>query len=319
MKAIRVREFGGSEVLELEELPVPEPAAGEVRVCVKAIGVNPVETYLRSGSNPALPRPYTPGTDAAGEVESIGEAVTGLAVGDRVYTSAALTGTYAEQVVCRAEDVHLLPDCLTFQQGAGINIPYATAWRALVQRAQARAGETVLIHGATGGVGLAATQLTKTLGLVAIGTGGTERGRQLVLENGAARCLDHTREGYLEELAAMTDGRGPDVILEMLSDVNLARDAGIIAQRGRIIVIGCRGRIEINPRDLMIREADVRGVLLFNAPREEIRAIHDGLSEGLNAGTLRPVIGRTFSLSEAAEAHRAVLAPGAFGKIVLLP
>jgi NADPH2:quinone reductase len=319
MKAIRVHEFGGPQALVLEEVPEPEPAAGQVRVGVKAIGVNPVETYLRSGSNPALPRPYTPGTDAAGVVERLGEDVSGFAPGDRVYTSGALTGTYAEQVVCRSADVHALPDHLTFEQGAGINIPYATAWRALVQRAGVQKGETVLIHGATGGVGIAASQLARTLGLVAIGTGGTERGRQLALENGITHCLDHTQEGYLRELEALTGGRGPDVILEMLSNVNLGRDAEIIAPRGRIIIIGCRGRIEINPRDLMIREADMRGVMLFNATADEVRGIHDGLRDGLNTGTLQPVIGRTFELSEAAEAHRAVLAPGAFGKIVLLP
>ncbi len=162
MKAIRVHEFGPPEVMRLEEVPDLEPSPRQVAVQVKAAGVNPVDTYIRSGMyaiKPALP--YTPGTDAAGIVKSIGEHVTNVAVGSRIYVSGTLTGAYAEQTLCEESQVHLLPQQLSFSQGAAVNVPYAAAYRALFQRAHANPGETVLIHGATGGVGIAAVQLAR--------------------------------------------------------------------------------------------------------------------------------------------------------------
>jgi NADPH2:quinone reductase len=317
MKAIRVHEFGGPEVLKVEDIPLPVPEPGQVLVRAKVVGVNPVETYVRSGSNPTQPLPYTPGTDAAGVIEAVGDGVEEWRCGQRVYTSATLTGAYAEAVACRADDVHELPDTISFEAGAAVNIPYATAYRALVQRGKAQADETVLIHGASGGVGIAAVQLARSLGLNVIGTAGTEKGRQLVVEEGAHHCLDHHAPDYLAQLPALTANRGPDIILEMLSNVNLANDATLIASRGRIIVIGCRGKIEINPRDLMVRDADIRGLILFNATRDERRAIHAAIHAGLENRSLRPIVGRAFPLAETAAAHVAVLEPGAFGKIVL--
>jgi len=319
MNAIRVHEFGGPEVLRLEELPVPSPGPGEILLKVEAIGVNPVETYQRAGSNPALKLPWTPGTDAAGMVEAMGPGVEGWQHGDRAYTSATISGAYAGWTLATAATTHPLPHGLTTEQGAALGIPYATAWRALVQRAAAQPGETVLVHGASGGVGLAAVQIARTLGLRVIGTAGTPRGADLVRAHGADHVLDHTQAGYLEELPALTGGAGPTLVLEMLANVNLAHDARLIAKRGRIIVIGCRGPVEINPRDLMIREADVRGLLLFNCTAEESAAIQDGLAPGLASGALRPVIARTFPLAEAAAAHAAIMQPGAAGKIILTP
>jgi NADPH:quinone reductase len=319
MKAIRVHEFGGPEVLRMEELPVPSPGPGEILLKVEAIGVNPVETYQRSGSNPALALPWTPGSDTAGIVDDVGPGVEGWEPGDRAYTSATVSGAYAMWTVAPAASTHRLPDQLSPEQGAAIGIPYATAWRALVQRAAARSGESVLVHGASGGVGLAAVQIARSLGLRVIGTAGTPQGAELVRAQGADHVLDHTSAGYLDALPGLTDGAGPAIILEMLANVNLAHDARAIAKRGRIIVIGCRGPIEINPRDLMAREADVRGLLLFNSTPDELAAIHSGLAEGLSSGALTPVVNRAFPLADAARAHAAVLKPGASGKIVLLP
>jgi len=317
--AIRVHAFGGPEVLSLEEVPAPEPGPGEILLEVEAIGVNPVDTYQRSGSNPALPLPWTPGTDAAGVVRAFGPGVTGWNIGDRAYTSSTRTGAYATQTVAPAAAVHPLPATLTTEQGAALGIPYTTAWRALVQRAQARPGESVLVHGASGGVGLAAVQIARSLDLHVIGTAGSPRGAELVRSHGAHHVLDHTRPDYLQEIPALTQGRGPSIILEMLANVNLAHDARLIAPRGRIIIIGCRGPVEFNPRDLMLREADVLGLLLFNATPAELAAAHTSLAPALASGTLRPVVGRRFPLAEAAAAHLAVLQPGAAGKIVLIP
>ena len=319
MKSIRVHQFGDPGVLKLEELPTPSVGAGQVLVKVQAIGVNPVETYQRSGSNLAIHLPWTPGMDAAGLVEAAGAGVTELQRGDRVYTSDTVTGSYAEFALCDQSSVHRLPANLSFQQGAAINIPYATAYRALHHRARALVGEVVLIHGASGGVGIAATQMARAAGLTVIGTGGTDAGRKLVVEQGAHHVVDHRDSGYLEQILQLTEGRGVDIILEMLANVNLGKDLTVLAKHGRVIVIGSRGNVEITPRELMKRDADIRAMTLFNASASELASIHAAMGAGLENGTLRPVVGREMRLADAAKAHVAVLEPGAYGKIVLLP
>ena len=320
MKAIRVQEFGGPEVLKLEDVDDPAPAAGQVLVRVGAAGVNPVDTYIRTGTHAVKPKlPYTPGLDAAGTVEAVGEGVKRVRTGDRVYTAGSLTGTYAELALCDETQVHALPERVSFSEGAGVFTPYATAYRALFQRAEGRPGETVFVHGASGGVGTAALQLANAAGFKVIGTAGTEEGRRHASEQGAHHVLDHHSEGYLEELSSLTDGRGPDVILEMLANVNLNRDLGVVAKGGRVVVIGSRGPVEINPRLAMTRDAAVFGMTLFNMTPQELASAHAAIGAGLRSGTLRPVVGREFPLAEAARAHEEVLKPGALGKIVLKP
>lgn len=320
MRAIRVREFGPPSVLRLEEVAEPAAGPGEVLVRVRAAGVNPVETYIRSGAYGIRPElPYTPGTDGAGEVLAVGEGVTRVRPGDRVYVAGSRTGTYAEQVVCAESQVHPLPAEVSFAQGAGVNIPYATAYRALFGRAHATPGETVLVHGASGGVGLAAVQIAAAAGLTTIGTAGTEAGLALVREQGARLVLDHREQGYLERVREYTGGRGVDVILEMLANVNLGRDLGVLAPGGRVVVIGSRGPVEINPRDAMARDAAILGMVLFNTPPAELAGIHAALAAGLANGTLRPVVRCELPLREAPRAHELIMEPGALGKIVLVP
>lgn len=319
MQAIRVHQFGDPEVMQVEEVPTPSPGPGQVLVRVHASGVNPVDTYIRSGSYGPVAMPYTPGKDAAGTVETIGEGVTWVKVGDRVYSAGTISGAYAAMALCAETQVHPLPAHVTFAQGAAVGVPYATAYRALFQRAQAQPAETVLVHGASGGVGIASVQLARAAGLRVIGTAGTERGKQLVLDHGAHHVLDHKQPGYLKQLTALTDGRGVDVVLEMLANVNLANDLTVLAKGGRIVVIGCRGSIEINPRDAMSRDATILGMLVMNASAAETTQIHAALVSGLENTTLRPVVGRELPLAEAAQAHRAVMVPGAYGKIVLVP
>jgi NADPH2:quinone reductase len=320
MKAIRVREFGGPEVMKLEALPNLTPGPGQVVVSVKAVGVNPVDTYIRSGAYAVKPPlPYTPGMDAAGTVEAVGEGVESVEVGERVYVGGTLSGAYAEQALCDAAQVHHLPPRVTFAQGAGVNVPYATAHRALYHRAHGQPGETVLVHGASGGVGIAAVQMARAGGFTVIGTAGTEKGQELVREQGAHHVVDHRREGYAEEIMTLTKGRGVDVILEMLANVNLAKDLTLLALRGRVVVIGNRGSIEINPRATMQRDLSILGLTLMNATKEELVGIHAALVAGLESGALNPVVGRQMSLAEAPLAHRAVMEPGAYGKIILIP
>jgi NADPH2:quinone reductase len=320
MRAIRVGAFGGPEELKLEEVPTPIPAAGQVLVHVRAAGVNPYDTNMRAGTyaiKPALP--YTPGSDAAGVVESVGPGVTKVKPGDRVYTAKTVTGAYAEYALALEEQVELLPEQISFAQGAGVWVPYGTAYHALIQTAQARAGETLLVHGASGGVGTAAVQLARAIGLTVYGTAGTEKGLELVKREGAHHVFNHTQAGYEEEILKSTSGRGVDIIVEMLANVNLPKDLKLLALNGRVIVIGNRGETTINPRDLMLRRASVRAFTLWAVTPEETKEIHAGLSAGLSNGTLRPVVGKEIPLAEAARAHKEILEPGAAGKIVLIP
>jgi len=320
MKAILVHGFGGPEVFRLEEVPKPQPGPGQVLVRMQAIGVNPVETYIRAGTyayKPALP--YTPGNDGAGVIEQVGADVKEFKAGDRVYTAGSISGTYAEFALCKTEQVHQLPANVSFAQGSAIGTPYATAYRGLFQRADAKPGETVLVHGASGGVGTAAVQLARARGLRVFGTAGSDEGRKLAREQGAHEVFDHRAPDQFEQIMEATGRRGVDVIVELLANVNLGKDLTILANGGRIAIIGSRGRVEINPRDAMQRDADLRGLVMPNTPPAELASIHAALVAGLENGTLRPVIGKEFPLAEAAQAHRAVMEPGAVGKIVLLP
>jgi len=322
MKAIRVTAHGGPEVLKLEEVPKPSPAADQVLIRIQAVGVNPVDTYIRAGAYSISNLPYTPGFDAAGVVEALGPAGPGVSrfkAADRVYTSATVSGSYAEYALCNVHTVHPLPGNVSFAQGAALGIPYATAYRALFQKAHAQPGETVLVHGASGGVGTAAVQWARAAGLTVIGTSGSPEGQKLVKENGAHHVLNHRSENYTQELMQLTSNRGVDVILEMLANVNLGKDLSLLAKLGRVVVIGSRGKVEIMPRDTMSRDASIIGMTLFNAPAAELQSIHAAIYAALENETLRPVIGKELPLSEAAQAHVAVLEPGAYGKIVLVP
>jgi NADPH:quinone reductase len=318
MKAIRVHEFGGPEVLMLEDTPKPEPAPGQVLVNVKAIGVNPADTYIRSGVYPLKPNlPYTPGGDAGGVVEAVGPNVTRFKSGDRVYTHGTLTGCYSEFTLCKESRVQPLSAKASFAQGAAMGT-YETAYRALFQKARAIAGETLLVRGATGGVGIAAVQIARGLGMKIIGTGGTDKGRMLVAEQGAHHVIDHHAPDFMDKVMAATSGRGADVILEMLANVNLGSDLKLLAMNGCVVVIGSRGPVEINPRDAMSREGCIICMTRFNTPDQDLAHTHAGLVAGLETGILRPVIGREFPLAEAATAHTAVMEPGAYGKMVLV-
>ena len=319
MKAIRVHQFGGPEVLKLDEIPTPKPAAGQVLVRVHAAGVNPYDTYMRAGTYPVKPPlPYTPGSDAAGSIEAVGEGVKNVKAGDRVYTAKTVSGAYAEYALALEGQVHPLPQKISFAQGSGVWVPYGTAYHALHHSAEARAGETVLIHGASGGVGSAAAQMARAMGLTVLGTAGTSKGLELAKREGAHQVFDHSKAGYHEEILKATGGRGADIVLEMLANVNLAHDLKLLATRGRVIVIGNRGEITINPRELMARRASIRAFTLWGITPEEEKEIHAGLIAGLEDGTLRPVVGKELPLAEAPRAHKEILEPGAHGKIALI-
>lgn len=319
MKAVVVREFGEPEQMRLEETNDPELSTDQILVRIMAVGVNPVDTYIRAGNYARKPLlPYTPGSDAAGIIEKVGDKILSVKAGDRVYVAGTSSGTYAEFCLCDETQVFPLPENVSFEQGAGVFVPYATAYRALFQKAHVKEGESVLIHGASGGVGVAAVQLARSAHLKIIGTGGSEAGRNLVMEAGADYVFDHTAENYLDKILEITDGQGVNVILEMLANVNLQRDFDVLAMFGRIVVVGNRGSLEFNPRAAMSKDAAILGLSLFNASPAQMAEINLKIVKGLSDGSLKPIVGATFPLADAAKAHHAILAGNSFGKIVLL-
>jgi NADPH2:quinone reductase len=325
MRSIVVREFGAPEVMRIEDASPMTPAASQVLVRVRAAGVNPVDTYIRSGAYPVKPPlPYTPGIDGAGEIQAVGADVKDFKVGDRVYlfndnSGQPRTGSYADHALLSTGQVRHLPDSVSFAQGAAIGVPYATVYYAAFSRAKVRPGETVLVHGASGGVGIASLQVLRSFGLTVIGTAGTDRGMEAVKQHGAHVVVNHKDPLYIDQIMKATHGKGADVIFEMNAHLNLEKDLGVLARHGRIVLIGNRGRIEIDPRLIMAREAAVLGMVLFNVKAEDFHWMHAAIGAALANGTVKPLVGREMPLADAAKAHETVLESGALGKIVLVP
>ncbi|XP_052586004.1 quinone oxidoreductase isoform X1 [Peromyscus californicus insignis] len=329
MRAVRVFEFGGPEVLKLQSnVAVPVPKGRQVLIKVHACGINPVETYIRSGTysrKPALP--FTPGTDVAGIIESVGESVSAFKAfvdlfqkGDRVFCSSTVSGGYAEFALAEDHTVYTLPETLDFRQGSALGIPYFTACRALFHSARVRAGESVLVHGASGGVGIATCQIARAHGLKVLGTAGSEEGKKLVLQNGAHEVFDHKEVNYIDKIKKSVGDEGVNVIIEMLSNVNLNNDLKLLSQGGRVIVVGSRGPIEINPRDTMAKETSIIGVSLFSSTKEEFQHFAGILQAGIEKGWVKPVIGSEYPLEKVVQAHEDIIhSSGKTGKMILLP
>jgi NADPH2:quinone reductase len=319
MKAIKVYKFGDPEVMRLEETQELEVDSEEALIQIMAVGVNPVDTYFRAGWYGPKKFPFTPGFDAAGIVLRAGQNIDSVTEGQRVFLSGSVTGTYAQQTLCRPSHIHLLPESISFEQGAAIGVPYYTAYRALFQRGCAKKSETVLIHGASGGVGIAAVQFAKASGLKVIATAGSQAGLDLMAQLGADLTLDHSDSAHLEKAIEFSDGRGVDIVLEMLANVNLGKDLPVLAKHGRVVIIGSHGSVEIDPRDLMSREASVIGVMSNLATQQHRQEAYEAIEAGLKDGTLNPVIEIQLPLSEAPRAHEKIMESGHHGKIVLIP
>ena len=319
MKAIRVEAFGGPQVLQLKEVPIPEPAVNQVLVQIKSVGVNPVETYIRAGAYANKPSlPFTPGKDCAGVVKAVGSDVKQFKHGDRVFTARALSGSYAEYAVANCDSVHRLSSSLSFQQGAALGVPYLTAYRGLFHKGRAKPGETVLVHGASGGVGTAAVQFARIHGLTVLGTAGTDEGMECIKKAGAHFAFNHHHTDYIKQIVDTTNGTGPDLIFENAAHINLGKDLEILAPSGRVVVVGSRGPIQVNPRDTMRNESSVLGVMLFHASKEELKESHAAIQAGIETGWLKPIVGKEFPLAQAATAHEEIInGRGALGKLVL--
>ena len=317
MKAVEVEEFGAPENLKIFDVEIPTPEANQVLVKIMAAGVNPVETYIRSGSYAAKPPlPWRPGKDGAGIVEKLGKgAETKFKVGDRVWVGGTETGTYAEFCTANIENVHKLPDFLTYAQGASVFVPAKTAYRGLFTRVSTKATDTVLIHGGSGAVGAAAIQLAVAKGCKVVATAGSDNGIALIESLGAIG-IRHNNDDHQHKLKQ----NGPyNVILEMLANVNLNTDINVLARHGYIVIIGNRGTIDgVNMRSLMQCEGHIVG-LLRGDPWEDKVAVA-GINGALFSGVLKPVVSPDiYYLSDVAKAHRDVIEKknGSYGKIVL--
>jgi NADPH:quinone reductase len=330
VRAIRVHELGGPEVLRVEPVDDPSAGDGELLVRLHAIGVNPVEGYVRSGIGLRPQIPYTPGSDGAGVVVAVGEAgaaQSGAAApqpGDRVYVYGSLTGTYAELALCRPEQVFPLPPALSFEEGAALGVPYGTAFRALVQLGRVRQGETVLVHGGSGSVGLATVQIAADRGALVIASASTEEGRRLALAQGAAHAVDHTDPAHFAEVLGLTGNRGVDVIAEMRSDLNLGADLRLLAHAGRVVCVGNRGpdnegAVTVDARDLMRRDGAVLGMILPPAGHPAVTALHEELRSPLAERRFAPVVSATYPLEQAEAVHRRLADGHSLGKLVLVP
>lgn len=324
MRAIVVRTLGDPSVMKLEQAPDPRLGEGQVLVRMHAAGVNPVDTYIRAGGYGRLPTlPYTPGIDGAGVIEAAGSGADlrrgplTLKPGDRVWVCALGGGTYAQRVAAQAHEVHALPEDVTFEQGSRLGVPCLTAWRAIMQIGAARPGQSVLVHGASGGVGSACVQIAHAGGLRTIGTAGSADGLAFVRQLGCEAAFSHREQGYEQQIMDATGGCGVDLIVEMLANVNLERDMGLVAPRGRIVVVGNRGQTTINARGLMGKDSSVYGMALFNATREELLECAAGVEGGLHAGWLRPVVQVVMPLQDAPRAHEWIMADGKRGNVVL--
>ena len=324
MKAIQINEFGGPEVLKTVEIDEPYPNEDEVKVKVFVTGLNPSEAYTITGTYgynvPNLP--YVPGYDATGIIEEVGSSVNHFKKGDRVFLSAFSaernTGTYAEKVVTDAKNVFRLPDNISFKEGAALGIPVFTAYKAIFLKANVRAGETVLVHGASGSVGSMAVQMAKAIGATVIGTSSTEEGRQTILDLGADHAMDHISEDNKEEVLNITNEQGPDVIIEMLANANLETDMQVIVKYGRIIIVGSRDTIEVNPRNLMTSEAIVTGMTFTYPTQKEMKEMQYGVNALLEIGAIRSLIGNEFTLDEPVEAHKSLMESSGNGRTIFV-
>lgn len=325
MRAVQISQFGDADVLDVVELPIPDPGANQVRIRVMAAGVNPVDTYVRSGAYGDRPMPAALGFDAAGEIDAVGPGVDASVIGTRVYTCTALPGAYAQFAIVDIDRTYPLPDNISFDQGAAIGIPYATAYAALHQHASTNATSTVFVHGGSGGVGIPTIELAKLAGARVAASCGTDTGEEILKAHGADIIVRHDKDGYLDTLISQVSTPGPagqvgiDTIVEMAAHINLGNDLTLLNNRGTVVVVGSRGPVQINARDVMRRDARIQGMLLFNLTSEERQEIHSKLYPLLLDGVLNPRVATKLPLDAVRDAHVNVLKSGIGGKIVLNP
>lgn len=324
VKAVRIHETGGPEVLVYEEVPVPSPGQGQVLVRIEAASVNQVDAAVRSGAFPTPKKPpKTIGSDGAGVVEAVGPEVVGVKTGDEVFFQGlgiGSEGSYAEYVLVAQEQCVPKPASLSFAEAAAMGLVFPTAYYALVRKGDLQPGETVLVQGASGGVGTASVQLAKALGARVLATVGSEEAARRVRDLGADEVIVYKTSDVGAEVARLTDGRGVDLIHELVVSENLPADIGMIAKRGRIVCTGRGPRPDVTvPIGAAVgKDASLLFMSTANAGRAGVAEMMREIARLAEHGKIRPVIWKILKLSEARTAHE-LLAEHHVGKIVLVP
>lgn len=321
MKAIRIPRFGDHEVLSYEDVPLPEPKAGEVRVKQVAIGVNFMDIYVRQGQYPYQP-PVIPGSEGSGIIDAVGEGVTELKVGDRV-AYARVPGAYAEYVVSSPASLVAVPEGITLEQAAAVMLQGTTAHYLTTSTYRLQPGDTVLVHAAAGGVGLLLTQVAKRRGARVIGTVSTDEKADLARSNGIDEVINYTQENFAEAIKRLTNGKGVNVVYDSVGKETFDGSLNSLCPRGYLVLYGqSSGPVPpIDPRRLNNGSLFLTRPTLVNylATREELLQRSGDVFAWMAAGTLRVRIDRSFPLTQAAAAHQYLEGRQSKGKVLLVP
>jgi NADPH:quinone reductase-like Zn-dependent oxidoreductase len=321
MRAVRLHEHGDADVLQVDEIDRPEPAADELLIEVAAAGVNPVDTYFRDGSYTPVDVPFTPGVDFSGVVAEVGESADGFEEGDRVYGTgiggAAAQGAYAEFATVPTDRVVHLPEGADLTEAGGAGVAAVTAWRALIDHADLEPAEHCLIHGGSGGVGHAAVQIAAAVSARVITTAAEEY-HDALADYGAETVLDYGRDDLADAVLEASEG-GVDAVLDHRLDDYLQFDADVAAQGARVVGIGENSPDPGFTNDGAARSKDVsyQFMSMFNTP--DLRVPLRGVAHLMNSEALSIDVARTYDLKEAADAQRAVMSDSFLGKLVIEP
>ena len=319
MKAIQFHEFGGPEVLRLEDVPDPQPGPGEAVLRMHSAGVNPTDITARSGRAPAPPGgfvfPSLLGREGAGVVEAVGDGVANVAVGDEVALRNAAY-SYAELVKSPAENLYKLPEGLGMLEASTAVITYSTAWDALVNKCQVQAGQTVLVQGAAGGVGIAGVQIAKQLGATVIGTASTEEKLAYAAAQGMDHGVNYSGGDYADRVRELTGGAGVDAIVDGVGGNAFLESLNCVKPGGRIAIYGTAGGREVTLNlNTLFR---LRIAVLGSGGTGTSHADFEALLQMLADGRLKPTVERTWPLAEAGEAQRYIEERRVMGKVALL-
>jgi NADPH:quinone reductase-like Zn-dependent oxidoreductase len=342
MRAVVLTAHGGPEVLEVQERPDPPVGPGEVRIAVKAAGINFADTMARVGLYPDAPKPpCVLGYEVAGEVESVGDGVDSLSVGDRVMAGTRFGG-HAESVTVPADQVFPLPESFSFEQGAAFPVNYTTAYAALVIMGGLRKGERVLIHAAAGGVGISAIQVARSRGAEIFGTASASK-HDAILAQGLTHPIDYRSQDFEQEIRRITGGEGVDVIMDATGPTNFRKDYRLLREGGRLIMYGLSeastGTGRSIPRlarslvrmpmatmpwwkslSIMNENKGVFGLNMLSwQDREGLDRVIEPLRAELESGAIDPVVAEAFPFDRAGDAHRFIGERQNIGKVVLIP
>src|SRR5271168_977767 len=323
MTVVEIAAPGGPEQLKSSVRPIPQPGDGEVLVQVAAAGVNRPDVMQRQGRYPPPPGASDlPGMEIAGQIVALGPKVSGLSVGDKI-TSLLPGGGYAAYATAAAPLCMPIPEGLSMVEAAAIPETYMTVWTNLFDRGRCKAGDIVLIHGGTSGIGTTAIQLAAAWGARVFATAGSDEKVQACVKLGAVRAINYRTEDFVEVMRAETEGKGVDVTLDMVAGTYVARNLEAAAVEGRVVTISLLGgaRAEINMGTVLTKRLTLTGSTLRSrtvAQKAEVAdAVRKNIWPLLAAGRVRPVIYATFPLADACEAHRLMETSNHIGKIVL--